>query len=109
MRFSMRSRVISAAVLVSLTLSACATSGAIQPSPDALYPEALLECMDEPILEPRPDPTIPRPDEEKAAYIGGLREAFLDCEDTVEVGWRERKDRYAAQYEEATNFRWWPF
>lgn len=104
-----RLRMISVAGAATLSLSACATGPVgIQPSPDALYPEALLQCMDEPEVEPRQDVTIPRSETEKAAYLSGLREAFLDCEDTVEVGWRERKDRYAAQYDEA-NSGWWPF
>lgn len=109
MSFSTSLRVTSAGVVMAMVLSACATDlRSVQPSPEALYPESLLSCMDEPALEVRDDP---RPLDEQVEYVRGLRRAYIDCKDTVEVDWAERRARYAEQYQESRDSGWltWPF
>lgn len=85
---------------MSLLTTACASNPALL-SPDSLYPQALTTCADEPRVEPRADPTVPRSDEEKTQYAQGLREAWADCHGTVE-SWAERRARYVEQYERET-------
>lgn len=85
------------AILISLSACASRAERIVVPDADALYPVELLSCTDEPALTPRPDPTVPRSDAEQTAYVSGLRAAFNDCKDTVEIGWRARRNLYAAQ------------
>lgn len=88
----------------SLGLTACATQTGLL-SPDDLYPSELTTCAAEPQVPERPAPGQPRPDDVKAGYVKDLRAAWGDCSDDV-AGIKDRKERYAAQYQNETGGLW---
>lgn len=97
---SLRSK--SAAVLMALALSACGTTGAQLPHPDALYPIEMTRCAEDPPVPDRPSPEEPRSETVKAQYVANLRAAGEDCRDTV-ADWASRRDRYVVQWERETH------
>lgn len=82
-------------------MTGCASQSTGWLSPDALYPEAITQCRDEPVVPARPGPGLPRTDEDKAGYQRDLHGAWADCHDTV-AATAERKRLYQDQYDRAT-------
>jgi hypothetical protein len=74
-------------------------------SADALYPDAITKCADEPAVPARPAPGVARTSEAKAEYTTELHGAWADCHDTV-AATAKRKADYAKQVQVATEPAW---
>ena len=95
-------RKTSAALMLTLALSACATNTVTLPNPDSLYPVEMTTCADLPPVPARPAPDAPRSEDDKATYVGSLRFTAVDCKDTV-GDWAARRDRYVEQWNRETH------
>ena len=91
-----------AALMLALSVSACATVQATLPNPDSLYPVEMTTCADEPAVPPRPQPGEARSETVKAGYVAELRAFGVDCKDTVDA-WHARRERYVLQWEQETH------
>ena len=73
------------AMILSLSLSACATTSPPPINPEALIPTTLTVCADAPKVPDRISPGEPRSDAAQANYVVGLYDAYKDCKATVEA------------------------
>lgn len=96
--FAMKKKSLGAIALLSLILTGCTTVTPSMIAPEDLYPKALTTCADEPNVPARPAAGKPRSDTDHATYLKNMRDAYLDCHDTV-GGWADRRARYVKQYE----------